>query len=743
MTDRPVPTGLERFIAERERVAATGWEGDTEHHLSDLMSAAVVELAGNIPDGCAVVAIGGFGRAVMAVRSDVDLLFLHEGSGFEELTRAVLRPLWDARLKVGHLTHTPKRAREFAGTRLDAISTLLTARLLAGDEATFDDFRRRFNGLLEKEFAQIVTAMAAEERRRRDEEPYRLMAGDLKNGRGGIRTLDMLDWRRRLLATQGVAGAEARPGEEAARVAFTRIRSALHAVTGRLHDRYDFEIRPAAARWLGTGVPELGAEIMHLRTSAEAMVDDSWAELAPARRDRIASDLVEATRERGDIVRWWRSGVLDGFPEIDRLLEVPHIVPFHRYGVSDHTLAAVDEVWSMLGDPDDDPIVREVVSSLGGAPTLDSRLLVLAVLLHDIGKGMGGDHCRVGAGMVASIGRRLGLDPEAGAVLKRLVEHHLLLAELATAYDHDDPTVLAWVADRVGDRRTLRLLYLVTVADSRATGSDTWSPWRAELLRRAYRRLERELGRRAMPEAVQVELLADRVVSAADGALDRQEVESHLAGLPAAYRSAHSPSVIRDHVRLARRPLGPGGGLVEIYPDVPARLVVSATDRPRLLLDVAGVLAIRRLSIIDARFATRSDGRVFDTFEVVDAGRAAVDRPRLERVRTDLERALRGGVDVVGVLEAKQHAYRDTRRTGVDPVVQIARTEDGGGRIEVECADRLGLLHDIGVVFDRFGMPITRARADTRGGVAFDTFVVSRLPADTAGLEQALLAAVE
>lgn len=731
-------TALQSFLDERTHIAARGWYDGAEARLSDLLSDAIVELVGGPLPGVCVAATGGFGRRVMALGSDVDLLFLHEGSGEEELARRVLRPLWDAKLKVGHLSHTPKSARAFAGTRLDAICTFLTARKLTGDEDVFVDFRRRFTGLLEKEHARIVKMMSNEERRRRDEEPYRLMACDLKNGRGGIRTLDMLDWRRRLLAAHGAGTREPDPVEHQCRIELTVVRSALHAVTHRLHDTFDFEVRAPAARWMGITLPMLGRIVMTARTTAEAMVDTSWPEVGAGAPQRIRK-LPEASRasHRGDVVAWWNSGVLDDMPELHHQIDEAHMVPFHAYAVADHTLAAVDEAWRIIEAEDEDPIVVEVVSDLD-----DPELLIWGALLHDLGKGHPGDHSRVGSEKIPPIAARLGMTADDSRTLQRLVGHHLLLADLATRFDHTDAAVLSWAGDRLGDRKTLRLLYLLTVADSRATGSDTWSPWRAELLRRAFRQMEREMARRSMPEQDRIALLADRVVEASDQRLERTEVVAHLSGFGEAYQVSHSPRVIRDHILLGRQPLGPGGGLVEIYPDMPLRLVVSAIDRPRLLLDVAGVLALHRLSIIDARFATRADGRVFDTFEVVDGLGGDVEPSRLQSTTQDLERVLRGGFDVETPLEVKQHAYRDTRRVGYEPAVEIERSGAGGAIVHVEAADRLGLLRDIAAVFNRFGMPISRARVDTRAGVAYDTFQVSRLPADEEPLTTALLDAV-
>ena len=328
-------------------------------------------------------------------------------------------------------------------------------------------------------------------------------------------------------------------------------------------------------------------------------------------------------------------------------------------------------------------------------------------------------------------------------LVERLVEHHLLLADLATRYDLDDPGVVSWVADRIPDRRSLGAMYLLTVADSRATGTDTWTSWRAELVRRAYRRMERELRRRAMPEEMQMEVLADQVLAAGAPDLTRGEVETHLFGFGRVYRSSHSPDEIVSHIRLARRPLDVGGVTVETTPGNPASMIVTTTDRPRLLIAVAGTLALNRISILDARFATRSDGRVFDTFGVVAHDGHDLEDDELSGVARSVAESVRRGSDLGHAVLVKQRAYRDASRPGIEPVVEIEPAGVGGGKITVEAADRLGLVHDLGLVFERYGMPITRARVDTRAGVAYDVFWVDRLPADRRPLEADLLSALD
>lgn len=769
---------LASFVELRREIAAAGWFSGADESLGATLSAAVTSLADPVPAAVAVVAVGGLGRGALALRSDADVWILHRGSPIEDFAGRVFRPLWDAGLRVGHGFHTPESARMLAGSRLDALCTLLSSRLLVGDPALLDELMESVGRLIDRDPGRILDALAVEELDRRRREPYLEMAADLKTGRGGIRTLDLVDWRRRITAAAGLSSGAPTERERQIRATLLELRSALHAVTGRAHDRYDFELRSAAATWSRVEIRSLGRRLLGARVAAEDLVDETWDEVTrqPGRRGGPAPShprlraLAASLRHPGVVslpladppfspsdrsfilalvddealvrrlaASGWLAGVL---PALAALRTEPHVVPFHRYAVFDHLLATLDELRRLeAGDPSV-PLLAEILPAAG-----DLELVAWAALFHDLGKGGDEDHSQAGARIARETAIKIGFSAAVVADLARLVELHLLLPDLATRFDLDHPQVRSWAADRIGDLATLRYLYLLTVADSRATGSDTWSDWRAELVRRAYRRLERELTRRSLPEPVQVGVLADQVLEASGNSVTREAVVAHLSGLSGAYRSSHTPGEIAAHVRLGSRALGPEGVLIDVIePEEhggPASIVVSCPDRRGLLTVIAGTMALHRMSVLDARVATRSDGRVFDTFAVVDAlDKGRVGPATVSAFSHDLGRAVRGGFDVEGALAAKQLAYRHARRAGVAPAVSVRKLPTGGGVIEIECADRLGLLHDVGRVIAGHGMGILRARVDTRAAVAYDSFTVERLPSDTASLESALLAVI-
>lgn len=729
---------LSGYLQTRDELAERAWQLGDEQLLSDRMDEAIIELADPLPDGTVVVAIGGYGRRVMALHSDVDLLFLHAAEIQADVEQRVLRPLWDAKLKVGHLSNTPEAARVFAGTRLDAVSTFLTARAVVGTQAVFDRFWKLFVGLLEKEHAQIVSMLATEERARREAAPYRLMAADLKTGRGGIRSIDLLDWRRRLFSLQ-YAPASPPENEQRLRSEMTRARSAIHAAAGRLYDTYDFELRERAASHLGMDVAGLGRLILSLQRETEERVDADWPEvrlgrqLDPGHID-VEDDISHVVDRAGSTTQATDAAITSILPEWSRLRDTPHVAPFHRYPVGEHSLACLDVV-SRLLEHSEDALVTEAAAAVTAPDTVR-----WAALAHDVGKGISEPHARGGVQLIAE--SRLPSLVEDPKLLSFLVEHHLLLADLATKYDIDDPGVISWVADRCQDRRWLASLYLLTIADSLATGVDTWNEWRSELVRRAYRRVERELRNRSLPEEAQVEVLADRVAALAPGR-PMDVIRRHLAGFGSVYRRGHAPEEIAHHIDLASKPRYPGEIRIDTEAGNPATVIVITEDRPGLLLTVSGVLALNRMSITDARFATRSDGLVFDTFDIVNDDLTTIEEPTLESIALEMTKAIRGGFDLEEAVHSKREAYRPVEQQGFRSAVSVESEGVGGGRVTIESPDRVGLIFDLGRMFQRYTMPIKRARVDTRAGVAYDIFWVDRLPSNREPLERDLLAVLE
>ncbi|HZP15767.1 MAG TPA: HD domain-containing protein, partial [Nocardioides sp.] len=329
---------------------------------------------------------------------------------------------------------------------------------------------------------------------------------------------------------------------------------------------------------------------------------------------------------------------------------------------------------------------RHLLETAANAARLADRvdrpdLLVIAALLHDIGKGRPGDHTEVGVGLAAGITSRMGYPAADVEVICRLVEHHLLLSEVATRRDLDDPTTVMRVVSSVASASQLQLLAALTEADSLATGSAAWGPWKAELVGR----------------------LVERVLHVLEGGELSEVVEA----------SFPTPAALE---RLAR-----GGRVLEGAGDT---LVVMADDRPGMFSRVAGVLALHGLDVMSAAAHSRA-GRALSEFHVRGRLRPEI---RWERVVADLERALDGRLALQSRLAERSRTYRRRDARGPRPGVHVRVDNHASAEwtvIDVHASDGEGVLYRITRAFAELDLDIRSAKVETQAGTVVDAFYVS------------------
>jgi [protein-PII] uridylyltransferase len=687
----------------------------------------------------AVVALGGYGRGELSPHSDVDLMLLHEGGDASVAAADLFRPLWDAKLRVGHSVRTVKEASEAARERFDTQTTLLTSRLVAGSEDLFQE--------LKAAIARVTRArplrryLVDAERSRRAEAPYRLMAADVKTGRGGLRALQGFEWERRREELIGKFSAEHGLEEEAARETLLQVRNALHAVTGRAHDVFSPELREPVARWLGRDTLEVAGDLVSAMESIDRLAERKWPEVlearaAPASRrawSRIAGsgasvrtdtpptiDDLDRLLEAGDQGRavfdeLWEGGLLaDVLPEWGVVAALPQLEPFHQHPVAAHLWRTVAEMQAITSD--DTPLGRI-------ARELDRpRLLRLAAFLHDIGKGHGGAHPKVGAEIAAVFAKRMELDDETTRLLIGAVEHHLLLPLTATRRDLADPAVIDEVASEVGSLEMLQVLYLLTVADSTATGPSMWNDWKASLLKILFLRCAGVLGVEE-PEATRVGTTRQEVLARSAGSVDA--MSAHLDAMPADYLRSLTAEEVCWHLELIRGLAGASNLGVRVEPPIETVAVVG-TSVPHFRQLVGAVFAANGVDVLEARMFGRSDGVVVDTFRVRDdrTGGVVPDE-RWDRVRGDLEGGLLGVLDTDMRVAARAAAYPSAEASRSKPsVVVFTDPATGDVVIVVKCSDRIGRLAEILGVLESFGLEIRLAKIESREGEVIDVFHV-------------------
>ncbi len=326
---------------------------------------------------------------------------------------------------------------------------------------------------------------------------------------------------------------------------------------------------------------------------------------------------------------------------------------------------------------------RHLLETAAGAAALTRRvarpdLLLLAALLHDLGKGytQAGrpvDHSEKGAELVAVIGLRIGLDAEDTRVLVTLVRHHLLLPDVATRRDLDDPATIGKVAGQVGDQETLALLHALTEADAGATGPAAWSPWKAGLVDRLVTRTSALLDGTPPPPPGPLADWQQQLVDA--GTLDLAAVDDEVT--------------------------------------------VVAPDRPGLLALATGVIALHRLDVRSA--AVRADGQV--AVVVLRVAPRFGSMPDWTVVRDDLRRADRGELDLDAALASREQAYARLAVVAAPATVRLL-DEAGSTVVEVRAADRLGVLHRITTALQDCALDVRSAHCSSLGADVVDAFYV-------------------
>src|SRR4051794_1664929 len=690
--------------------------------------------------GVALVAVGGYGRRELAPCSDLDVVLVHEpGVEVGGLAEQVWYPVWDANVTLDHSVRALDEVTEAAAADVRVALGLLDTRHLAGDTAISLRLRADVLARWRRDARDNLPRLRelVQERADRVGELAHAAVPDLKDSIGGLRDATVL---KALVATWLVDVPHT--DLERCRLQLLDVRDLLQAHHGRASDRVGPEswaslaggLAPADEQPAQRRLREIGRRTAHLAEVTWRRVDRLLAEpvsgaaraprLEPVARgvaladgevvlDREADPATDpalllraavAAAERGitlspptaarlaqdshplpepwpasarelfvrllasgpGLVPVWetldQTGALDRMlPEWERIRLLPHASVVHRFTVDRHAVETCVEA---------SRLIRRVARP---------DLLLIAALLHDIGKGGLVDHSVAGEPIARKIADRVGFDPDDVATVGRLVRDHLLLATTATTRDLDDPATVTAVVEEIGDTPTLELLEVLTEADARATSPKAWTRWRAGLIT--------ELGSRSR-------------AALAPG-----------ARLPVADPHVEVPEEARrdpSYVAVGIEPAADG-----------TRIRVVAADRVGLMADVSGTLAGLRLPVRSARAWTVSGTSA--TEHAVALSEWEVDEEHVDRavVAQQLESVLSGG-------RAGGRSRRPVVLGGPLPPSVLAHHEasDDATVLEVRTQDASGVLHVVCRALAGLELSVRSAHVTTVGPQALDVFYV-------------------
>lgn len=775
----------------------------------------------------ALVALGGYGRKELFPHSDIDLMILYHPKikkHISKVTDAVLYPLWDTGLEVGHGVRTVAESMSHAKEDYFFLVALLDARLIHGSKDLYDDllvaYRKRYVDGHREKFVEKMKEYRQSRRERFGSHSY-LLEPHIKEGRGGMRDIQAMMWTARVVfglkSLEDIQGAGLLLEEEEkefleARNMLARLRCHLHFISKRKSDQLYFEQQEDTAEAFGyrtnggvrgverfmrdiysalqtvsvtsdlffdhvdevlglagkgkvlaDRVVEKGIEIKAGRIHLTASKSQILAKpqmlirvfLAMARTGvpmhhrtrkvlfgfvelitdkertspRFAKTFFTLLHEAKDIAlvleTMLETGVLTAcIPEFSKITSLAQHDLYHIYTVDRHSLQAVAELHALVAT------WANVVQNVE-----DMKVLYLAALLHDIGKGSGRDHSLEGASMAAAIGRRFCLTENECVELEFLIQYHLFIPENALRRDLNDAIFIKKCAETIGDLRRLSMLYLLSVADSKATGPSAWSDWKASLMEDLYLKVYPYLehGRHGVHDTMAheeqgVEWLREQIRLQ----LEKEEgLKIDPETLSTDYILSFSPEVIAEHVltqrdnyqRIRQRSLIVAGKADESWP-----LLIMTKDRTGLLAKICGVMALNNLSVAKAQIFTWGDGTVVDVIDVHSTNGLGFAERDWKALNDQLDLAIEHRMGLSHRLYSKMSSTYGRRAQMVgdvaSKVVVDNESSDKYSVIEVYAADLPGQLYQITQALADFGLNIYKAYIATEVEQLIDVFYV-------------------
>lgn len=730
-----------------------------------------------------LVAVGGYGRQELFPYSDVDLLIVEQPGTFAagELSDFI-RILWDAGYRASHSVHTVAECKRITQGNVELNVSLLDRRLLdgaAGLYQTLDEACRKAPSGLAMELSTM-----ARRRHERFQSTIQHLEPDVKEGPGGLRDLNVLRWLEKL-------GVEVAPDLEAEAEVLYEIRWALHELAGRDQNVLRFAEQDAMTdtpeQWMRRFFRAARKIYSACRNELEKVIDHrpGLASSFFERRARLSNEEFTVVRDQlllrnpagfaTDPQAPHRLFLMQGrhgvrlapdtktrlghsaiwtWAQWKELLELPHAAQalrgmaesgvlskqlpewehidclvvrdfHHRYTVDEHTLIALENLEGIGNES------RQFAALWAACES--KAVLRFALLLHDTGKGLGGDHDRRSVEFAEATAERIGMGKEDRQLVFRLIADHLYLSTLMTTRDLDDPATAEQAGHKVETEEFLRMLTLLTYADSSAVHPGAMTAWRRTQLWHANLVVERELRK---------ELEDDRIAPAEQAG----PLGEFLSGFPTRYWFRTNEVERQHHHTLAQGATVLGVSTELVKKQDNWQLTVVTRDRARLLADLAGTLASFGMNILRAEAFRNARGEILDVFVFSDPLHSLeLNPPVVDELKDAVQKVVLGKENVEKLLKRR---YRPSPKyvQRVDPVLRFDNdTSQTATLLEMVAQDRPGLLYDVARTISSENCIIDTVLLNTEGQRAMDVFYLRSggaklLPEQVEGLRKKLAA---
>jgi len=417
------------------------------------------------------------------------------------------------------------------------------------------------------------------------------------------------------------------------------------------------------------------------------------------------------------------TGLLAAYiPEVARIESLAQHDVYHIYTVDRHLLQSVAELRQLIGS--EEAVWKKVVSP---------KVLFLATLLHDIGKGAGGDHSVIGADLISNVGERMGFNRDECDRLQFVVRYHLFMPENALRRDLNDEQFIWQCAEKIQDSDRLAMLYLISVADSKATGPSAWSDWKATLLFEMYLKVLHCLESAVITDIqYQVDQGVDWLRSQADSLLaEEPQARAFVDALPSDYLLSFTPETVAAHARLHAENSDLLAKKALLFPEEMRSqwsLLIMCRDQSGLLAKICGVLSLHNLSVLNAQVFTWKNGSAVDLLEVRAEDGVIFEEMNWHAVEEDLNLALNHRLGLGHRLHKKlKNSHAKRKRPSGMSEASVLVDNDASKQytiVEIHSSDSPGQLYRITQTLADFGISIFRAYIATEVERLIDVFYV-------------------
>jgi [protein-PII] uridylyltransferase len=485
-----------------------------------------------------------------------------------------------------------------------------------------------------------------------------------------------------------------------------------------LADLHGLEPHPNAMRQAGIDANVITADV---RSDPEA--------------NALFLDILCSPRDPETVLRWMNeAGVFGRFvPDFGRVVAQMQFDMYHHYTVDEHTIRAIGLLAKIeKGElKEDHPLSTALIQKI-----VSRRVLYVAVLLHDIAKGRGGDHSVLGADVADKLCPRLGFSAGETEMVAWLVRQHLLMSATAFKRDLADFKTIMDFAEHVQSPERLKLLLLLTTVDIRAVGPGVWNDWKGQLLRALYEATEEVLlvGHKESGREQRIAYKQEALGTALDW--PAKEYKRHAKRFYDSYWIAESPDILELNAELMRsadsNKASHAVACIGRYSPSTSLVALYAQDHPGLFFRLSGAIALAGATILGAKIHTTRDGMALDNFIVQTPGGAPFDEAKqLERLEAIVAEALAGTIKLADRLAAKPLPRSRAEAFARAPVVLIdTKASNRYTVIEINAMDRPGLLYALTATLYNAKVTIHSAHIATFGERAVDVFYVTDLVGD-------------